>query len=119
MNKVLLERYSDYLKSSFSQTTATGLSGTLEGQISHDRITRFLSRRDFDSKQLWLLVKPVIRQYERDDGVIIFDDTIEEKPDTRLSRILSLTKPLEKVYRIEKQTFIENAHDFCQTITFH
>ena len=88
MNKELLTLYSDYLISSFSQTTATGLLGALDGQISHDRITRFLSACDFDSKPLWLLVKLVIRQYERDDGVIIFDDTIEEKPYTKESDLI-------------------------------
>lgn len=85
MNKELLELYSDYLISSFSQTKATGLSAALDGQMSHDKITRFLSGRDFDSKQLWLRVKPVVRAYERDDGVIIVDDTIEEKPYTKES----------------------------------
>ena len=43
MNKELLEVYSDYLISSFSYTTATGLSGMLEGSISHDKVTRFVS----------------------------------------------------------------------------
>jgi len=56
--------------------------------MSHDRITRFLSARDFDSKQLWLLVKAMIRQYEWDDGIIIFDDTIEEKPYTKESDLI-------------------------------
>ncbi|MDY6994935.1 MAG: hypothetical protein SVR94_20305 [Pseudomonadota bacterium] len=88
MNKELRELYSDYLMSSFSQTAATGLSAALDGQISHDRITRFLSARDFDSKQLWLLVKPVVRQYERDDGIIIFDDIIEEKSYTKASDLI-------------------------------
>lgn len=79
MNKQMLDLYSDYLISSFSQTTATGLSRSLEGLISHDKITRFLSAEDYDSKQLWKLVKPTIRKLESDEGVIIFDDTIEEK----------------------------------------
>ncbi|OIP55647.1 MAG: hypothetical protein AUK34_12615 [Ignavibacteria bacterium CG2_30_36_16] len=42
MNKEMLETYSDYLLSSFSYTTATGLSMLVEGEISHDKITRFL-----------------------------------------------------------------------------
>lgn len=85
MNKELLELYSNYLMSSSSQTTATGLSTALDGQISHDKLTRFLSERDFDSKQLGLPVKPVVRPDERDDGVIIFDDTVAEKPQTKAS----------------------------------
>lgn len=75
----MLDLYSDYLISSFSYTTATGLSRSLEGLISHDKITRFLSAEDYGSKQLWKLVKPTIRKIESEEGVIIFDDTIEEK----------------------------------------
>ena len=88
MDKETLELYSDYLISSFSFTTATGLSAALDGQISHDAITRLLSGDELDSKKLWLLVKPMIRRYERDDGVIIFDDTIEEKPHTKESELI-------------------------------
>lgn len=79
MNKQMLDLYSDSLISSFSHTTATGLSRSLEGIISHDKVTRFLSAEDYDSKQLWKLVKPAIRKVESSEGVIIFDDTIEEK----------------------------------------
>jgi len=42
MNKELLDLYTDYLISSFSYTTATGLSSMLGGTISHDKVTRFL-----------------------------------------------------------------------------
>lgn len=75
----MLDLYSDYLISSFSYTTATGMSAMLDNEISHDKITRFLSARAYGSKDLWKLVKPVIRKIETDDGAIIFDDTIEGK----------------------------------------
>ena len=88
MNKELLETYSDYLISSFSYTTATGLSGMLDGAISHDKITRFLGSEDFSAKSLWKMVKPMVRKYERDDGVLIVDDTIEEKPYTDESELI-------------------------------
>ena len=52
MDKATLELYSDYLISSFNYTTATGLSAALNGQISHDAITRLLSGDELDSKQL-------------------------------------------------------------------
>jgi hypothetical protein len=42
MIRALLEVYSDDLIISSSQTTATGLSKVLDGQTSHDKITRFL-----------------------------------------------------------------------------
>ena len=82
MDKNLLELYSDYLLSSFGATTATGLSALLEGSISHDRVTRFLSQADYDAKTLWRHVKGMVRDIEEDDGVLIFDDTIQEKPYT-------------------------------------
>ena len=42
-----LELYTDYLLSSFGATTAaTGLSAMVQGDVSHDRITQFLSRQD-------------------------------------------------------------------------
>lgn len=76
MNKKLLELYSDYIISSFGQITATGLSRALSGAITHDKVTRFLSEEDMNSKKLWKLVKPVVREQEKEDGVIIVDDTI-------------------------------------------
>ena len=75
----MLDLYADYLISSFSFTTATGMSTALDGVVSHDAITRFLSGREYTNKDLWKLVKPVIREIETDDGVIAIDDTIEEK----------------------------------------
>ena len=78
----MLDLYTDYLIASFGPTTATGLSRLLDGQISHDQVTRFLSDRLKTSADLWRLVKPLLRQVETDDGVLIFDDSIEEKPYT-------------------------------------
>jgi DDE superfamily endonuclease len=89
MNKDLLELYSDYLLSSFSYTTATGLSKMTGGAVSHDKITRFLSEQELKSPKLWLLVKPLVRESEdKDSGVLIIDDTIEEKPYTEESELV-------------------------------
>ena len=97
MNQELTERYSDYLLSSpdqvrgrlFGATTATGLSDMPEGEVSHDRITRFLSRDVYDSRTLRQQIKPMVRKIEQPDGVLIFDDTIEEKPHTDENEIVS------------------------------
>jgi hypothetical protein len=70
------------LLSSFGQRTATGLSSLLDGELSHDQVTRFLNRHDYNSKILWLYVNKAMREVEREDGVLIFDDTIQEKPYT-------------------------------------
>jgi hypothetical protein len=78
----LAEIYSDYLIASFGLTTATGLSQLLDGEISHDKITRFLSGKVKTSQDLWLFVKPLIREIESDNACLIIDDSIEEKPYT-------------------------------------
>ncbi len=89
MNKYFLELYTDYLICSFGQTTATGLSALLGNTVSHDKITRFLSGSDFGSRELWLLVKPTVRKIESEDGVIIIDDTIQEKRWTDENEIIT------------------------------
>ena len=78
----IAEIYSDYLIASFGLTTATGLSNLLDGEISHDKITRFLSGKLKTSKDLWHFVKPLIREIESDAACLIIDDSIEEKPYT-------------------------------------
>ncbi len=82
MDKELLELYSDYLISAFGQTTATGLSALLDGQISHDRVHRFLASPQRTSADLWQIVKPHLRAIQHDDGVLILDASIAEKPFT-------------------------------------
>jgi hypothetical protein len=82
MTKELLDLYSDYLLSSFGATTATGLSKLLDGAVSHDQVTRFLSEKVKTSSDLWRVVKPLVREIESEEGVLIFDDSIEEKPYT-------------------------------------
>jgi hypothetical protein len=82
MKKSLLDLYTDYLISSFGPTTATGLSRLLDGEISHDSVTRFLAEEVKTSAHLWRIAKPLVRQIEADSGVMILDDSIEEKPHT-------------------------------------
>ena len=56
-DKQLSDLYCDYLMTSFHYTTATGLSNLLDGDISHDKITRFLASKPFLSADLWKAVK--------------------------------------------------------------
>ena len=79
MKREELELYTDYLISGSGFATATGLSEMLDGEMSHDKVTRFLSEREYTSKDLWREVKSTVRKIEREDGVLIFDDTIQEK----------------------------------------
>ncbi len=78
----IAEIYSDYLIASFGLTTATGLSNLLDGEISHDKITRFLSSKVKTSQDLWQFVKSLVREIETDTACLIIDDSIEEKPYT-------------------------------------
>lgn len=77
-----LDLYSDYLISSSRLVTATGLSEMTGHQVSHDQITRSLSGPIKTSVDLWMKVKKTVRKVQREDGVIILDDSIEEKPYT-------------------------------------
>lgn len=89
MTKEELDLYSDYLLSSFGKATATGLSVMVDGAVSHDAVTRWLSEREYTSKDLWRHVKEMVRKIERDDGVLIFDDTIQAKPCTDENDVIS------------------------------
>src|SRR3977135_498796 len=89
MDKSMLDLYTDYLLSSFGPITATGLSRLVDGQVSHDQVTRFLASPAKTSADLWHIVKPLVRQVESADGVLIFDDSIEEKPYTDENDLIS------------------------------
>ena len=90
MNKNLLDIYYDYLIAQNSYATATGLSQMLDGQVSHDKITRFLNGAEYSSKELWEYVKPNIRKIEEPTGgVLTLDDSIEEKPYTDENELIS------------------------------
>jgi len=87
-NEKLLDLYSDYLISAFGQTTATGLSALLSGEISHDNVQRFLSGERQTSADLWRIAKPHVREIESEAGVLIVDDSISEKPYTDENEIV-------------------------------
>jgi hypothetical protein len=87
-NKELLDIYSDYLISAFGQTTGTGLAELLGGSVSHDRIQRLLSKEELSAGDLWQVVKPYVRQIQQEDGVMIIDDSIAEKPYTDENEII-------------------------------
>jgi hypothetical protein len=60
----IFDLYTDYLITSFSYTTATGLSGLVDNAISHDPVTRLLSQQDFTSKELGKVIKKTVREIE-------------------------------------------------------
>ena len=89
MDKRLLDIYSDYLIAQNQYATAVGLSDLLEGRISHDKITRFLNSPEASSKEVWEYIKPEVRKIQQNvGGVLILDDTIEEKTYTDENAII-------------------------------
>lgn len=74
--------YSDYLLASFGATTATGPGQLLEGEVSHDQVSRYLAGTKKTATELWRTVKPLVREVQSAAGVLIIDDSIEEKPYT-------------------------------------
>lgn len=89
MNPHHLDLYTDYLLSSFGQVSATGLSKVLDGAVSHDQVTRMLATPAKTSADIWRLVKPLVREHESDEGVLIVDDSIAEKPSTDENELVS------------------------------
>ena len=87
-NHALLDLYSDYLLSSFGRTTATGLSVLLDGEVSHDQVSRFLRTDALSSADLWQLVKPLVRQVESDAAILVMDDSLIAKPYTDESELV-------------------------------
>ena len=88
MNLQMLDIYTDYLISQNDKATATGLSALLDNEISHDKVTRFLHSGDFGSKELWQHTKSAVRSAEKNGGVLILDDSIEEKDYTDENEIV-------------------------------
>jgi len=79
--------YSDYLISSSSYTTATGMASLLS--IKHDKITRELATGSYDSKFLWKKAKVYVQEMtqSKDTIVLSFDDSIQEKQYTKESEL--------------------------------
>jgi hypothetical protein len=85
----MLDIYTDYLICSFGQASATGLARLLSNEMSHDAVTRFLSSEPQTSAAWWHVVKPLVRSVEHEEGVLIIDDSIEEKPSTDENELIS------------------------------
>ena len=118
----MLDLYSDYLLASFGATTATGLSQLLAGAVSHDQVTRFLSTARKTSADLWLLVKPFVRRLQAADGVLIIDDSIEEKPYTDENDIVCWHYDHSKDRRLKGINFVTalyRAQEVSLPVGFH
>ena len=89
MDREMIDIYSDYLITNFGQATATSLSNVLNGELSHDSITRALTDRELTSKDYWKLVKPIIREIQDENASLSIDDLIVEKPHSEESGVIA------------------------------
>ena len=121
MKRNILDLYTDYLISSFGQTTATGLAQLMDGAISHDQVTRMLSSPKMTSKEWWQLVRPQVRKIEREDGLLIVDDSIVEKPYTDENEIICWHFDHSKDRTVKGINFVTTlyyAQDVALPVTF-
>lgn len=61
MKTCTLDLNTNYLLNSTGATMATSLSQLLDGALSHDHITRWLSQDTHGPADIWRLAKPLIR----------------------------------------------------------
>lgn len=52
----------------------------MDKALSHDHITRTVAQPELAQKAFWKLVKPMVRQVEWEDGCVVADDFLVEKP---------------------------------------
>lgn len=74
--------YSDDLLSAFGETTARGRSALWEGQVTPDKIQRFLAGSQQTSAVLCRIVLSHGCKIEQKDAGMIVDDSNAEKPCT-------------------------------------
>lgn len=84
-----LDLYTDYLLSSFGQTSATNRARLMDDQISHDEVTRFLSQSHPIGQTLWKTVKPLVRKHQTEQAVLLVDDSLLHKPHSQETGLVS------------------------------
>ena len=84
MDKQTLDIYSDLLFANLGLAASTRFSDALNGELSHDKFSRFLNGGNYDGKTLWKNIKADVRTLDtKEKSVLSFDDTIVEKPYTK------------------------------------
>ena len=73
--------------------TATGLLRLLDGALSHDHITRWLSQTSYNPADIWRQAKPLIRQVEArrpasEFAVLLIDDSALKKAHTNANKLI-------------------------------
>ena len=84
-----LDPYGDYPVVNQGQASATRLAALLEHEFSHDAFTRKLTQTDYGSRHLWQVVKFFVAKVASPAGVLLLDDTVEEKTQMQLSELIN------------------------------
>lgn len=85
----IIDLYTDYLiVNPGGLAIATGLSVMVDNAISHDKITQLLKSGKINSATLWQTVKPMCHEISSMDGVLVIDDSIEEKQYTDRNELI-------------------------------
>lgn len=79
----LQDVYSDYLIVNQGHCHCTSLGA--EVGLKHDKLSYMLRSEHLDSKWLWRFGKSLVRSIESADGILVIDDTVEEKAHSRES----------------------------------
>lgn len=75
----LIDLYTDFLVYTPGVATCTLLSEVLQGEVSHDKFTRMLSKGVLNSKKVWQNTKVICQEIQNEQAVLIVDDSVEEK----------------------------------------
>lgn len=81
-----LDLYTDYLVSSTSSTTATGLARLMNGALNHDHVTRWLSSTTLAWPALWRQAEA--QRKPEEFAILIVDDSILGKPHTAANELI-------------------------------
>ncbi len=87
-NHRLLDLYTQFLLSGVGLCTTTKRSAVLNGEISHDKVSRLLDSGYISSRRLWLVVKPMCAEIAQQNAVLIIDDSVEAKPYTQHNALI-------------------------------
>lgn len=79
--------YIEYLLSTQKNHTCTYLADHSNGELSHDKVNRFLINSKFTSSHLWDLVNPYLD--DTPDSYILVDDSVQDK---KYAKFIELAK---------------------------
>ena len=88
--KCKLSLYQDFLVANQNRYSGLELSKVEpSGDMSHDSVTRFLMRKDFQPKDVWRFAKPLVELIspELSGGYLVGDDTVIAKPFARQNEL--------------------------------